>query len=200
MSQGCFMYFNISSYAWSPGCWTPSLWVVRLAWLIWTKSTPTVSTPAWCSRTSRPKSPHTPSCRTWLVPTHPPVSPPALHLCSTSIPLAPTPVTAWVWAGHRCSTPSCPCTAAWSPFPCRWACLPTRDLLKLRCTTRKRGVPEPGDLQTEPPSTLGKGTYYLKKCLMSKMWFHRSIVTNLLLSKMYLSRTSRTRKPHVILK
>lgn len=157
-----FLYTNISFFSWSLGCWTLSLWVVHPAWLTWTKSIPTVLTPAWQSKTSRPKSPHIPSCRTWLVPTPPFASPPAQHLCSTSIPPAPTPVIAWVGAAHRCSTPSClGCTVVWSPCPCRWACPPVQGLSKLRCVTVKRGVREPGELQAGHPSTWQMGRSHL---------------------------------------
>lgn len=147
-------FYNIFFCPWSLGCWTLSLWVALPTWLSWTKSTPTVLIPAWPSRTSRPKSPHIPSYKTWLVPTPLPASPPARRLCSISIPPAPIPVTAWVWVDHRCSTPSClACTAAWSPCPSRWACPPVLGLSKLRCMRRKRGVQEPGEPEVGHPST-----------------------------------------------
>lgn len=158
-----FVSWHLVSSAWFLGCWTPSHWVVHPAWLTWTKSTLTVSTPAWPSRTSHPKSPPTPSFRTWLVPTQLPASSPAQRLSSTSIPPVPTPVKAWVWAVHPSSIPNClACTAAWSPCPSRWAYPPAQGLSQLRCITRRRGVREPGGLGAEHPSTsqIGKSLKY----------------------------------------
>lgn len=162
-----YVFWHLVFHAWLLGCWTLNLWVVHPAWLTWTKSTPTVSTPVWPSRTSHPKYPLIPNFRTWLVPTLPLTSPPARHLCSTSILLVPTPVKAWAWVDPRCSTRSyLACTAAWSPCLSRWACLPVRDILPWRCRKR-RGVQEHGEVEAGHPSISQMGRSHHRKYLIT---------------------------------
>lgn len=171
------LYYNVFFCVWSLGCWTLSPWVVHQVWLTWTRLTLTVLTPVWPSRTFHPKFPHIRSCKTWLEAISPPASPQAQHLFFTSIPLAPTLMTAWVWADpHYCTLRCLACTAAWSLCPSRWVYRPVPGLSKLRCIIKRSGDREPGEPAAGHPSTSQTGESYLGLSMTTVVEFVSQIV------------------------